>query len=197
MKIVVTGFEPFGNINTNPSELVINHLTASSEYELITQVLPTEFKLAGNLIRQLVQTHQPDVLISIGVAQGRTYLSLERVALNLMDATIPDNAGIVADGQSICPDSPNAYLSTMQLNHIRDTLQQHGFPIKISNHAGAYVCNYVYFCALDEIHSLNLNTQCTFLHIPHVINDNTPINQLALMGIVKAVESMITVLSKG
>jgi pyroglutamyl-peptidase len=155
MKILLTGFEPYGVVEVNPSEQVVRRIAARArargQNNLYTEILPTEFVAAGKRIRQLIRKLRPGAVLCLGVAPSRDKISLERIALNLNDDPLPDNAGRVRAGRRIVPGGPVAYWSTLPLERIRKQLEKRGVPVSYSNHAGTYLCNHVFYVARHEI----------------------------------------------
>ncbi|GAB1420936.1 pyroglutamyl-peptidase I [Anaerolineales bacterium] len=190
MKILLTGFEAFEGVEDNPSQWLMEHFaalqTAFTEAELLCFTLATAYEGAGEKIRQLIDHHQPDLILCTGVAAGRSELSLERVALNLNQSEIADNEGERREGSFIREGAALAYHSSSDVQRIKEKLNQQGMPLKVSNHAGTYVCNHVYFCALDEIQEYRPVPPCLFMHIPQVSGQ-----ALALWGLVKSVEMIL------
>jgi pyroglutamyl-peptidase len=168
--ILMTGFGPFGNVEKNPSQALIEELNLSADLatnaQLKTEILPVIYGDAVDRIRALIHEHEPDFLISFGVAARRENVCPERVALNLKDTQQPDNAGNTPEGELIFSESPLAYFSNLPLLEIRDFLQIAGIPTEISNHAGAYICNAVFFAAAHEIETTGRTTEFGFIHIP-------------------------------
>ncbi|MBI2815408.1 MAG: hypothetical protein HYX72_00565 [Acidobacteria bacterium] len=167
MRILLTGFEPFGAAKTNPSELIVRRIASESArrgYDLVAEVLPTEFRTAGKKIRNLIRLVKPDAVICLGVAATRDAICLERFALNVDDEASPDNAGHVRAGSAIVRDGPLAYQSTLPLKPLMKALQAEGVKAKISNHAGTYVCNHVFYVARHETERLGI--PCGFIHVP-------------------------------
>lgn len=168
MKILVTGFEPFPNEDVNPSWEVGGMLT---EYrldgvEIIAKRLPIIYSLAAfNLQRYLIQ-EKPDIFVGLGQAQERTNISLERVGLNIREASIPDNHGYLAQGEPIIQGAPVAYFSNFNLGGIVKSLQKNGIPACISNTAGTYVCNEILFSALHHQAQFKTPSLAGFVHIP-------------------------------
>ena len=172
MKTLLTGFGPFGNVTDNPSQLIVENLAERAREgqwpDLVADVLPTEFAGAGNRIAQLIREHRPERVICLGVAKGTGSIRLERVALNLDDTSVPDNAGVYLEGKKIVPDGPLAYWSTLPIEDMCGELQGRGIPANISNHAGTYVCNHVFYVARHEIELLGSSAPCGFIHLPDV-----------------------------
>lgn len=201
MKILITGFEPFGEIEINPSQVIVEALaeTATNDVasELVTVVLPTEYDHAGEEIRRLIRQRTPDIVLCLGVSARRQGLHLERVALNLDDGELPDNAGELREGQPILDDAPPAYFSTLPLKALHTVLAERQVPVTISNHAGAYVCNHVYYLALHEIQQLGLDALCGFIHLPLVGGgEDAPDAKLQVLGLVKAIEYTLDLLKE-
>ena len=164
--IVITGFTAFAGVDVNPSQAIIEHIQAQKFDDVVAEVLPVTFQTAGERVRELIREHQPHAMIMLGVASGRNAINLERFALNINDAKIPDNDGKQADGQVIVPNGADAYRSTLPLAVMETRLDAQKIPVVYSNHAGAYVCNHVFYCARHEIETLGLDVPCGFIHIP-------------------------------
>ncbi len=169
-KILITGFNPFAGAAVNPSQLIVEQLVRRPRdrggWTLTGETLPTEFGGAERRMRELIQTQRPDAVLSIGLAGSAEGIRLERVALNVDDAIIPDNAGDQARGRLIVPDGPAAYWSTLPIQEMLAALQARGIPAVISNHAGTFVCNHVMYVARDEIERLGLAARSGFIHVP-------------------------------
>ena len=146
-KILLTGFNAFGTVRENPSQLVVEAIASRGWPDLTAAVLPTEFALAGRRIRALIRRHRPELIVCLGVAQGIPAIHLERVALNLDDTEAPDNAGRIHAAKRIVKGGPLAYESTLPIIKMRERLRARGIPAAISNHAGTYVCNHVFYVA--------------------------------------------------
>jgi len=203
MTTLLTGFNRFGDLEVNPRQLIVESLAERprtlTNVNLVAEVLPTEFIGAGNRISQLIRQHRPEMVVCLGLGAGLGEIHLERVALNLDDGGMPDNAGVSRTGQSIVPDGPLAYQSTLPLVQMREALRQRGIPASISNHAGTYVCNHVFYLARHEIERLGIGSMCGFIHVPQ-ISENTgtgalPMFGLALDVMMEAVECCLNVRS--
>jgi pyroglutamyl-peptidase len=152
---LVTGFEPFGGETLNPSKEVLQHLPDHiGPAQIITAVLPVEFARSQIVLFGLLEEYQPEVLIMLGEAGGRGKISLERVALNWMEARIPDHAGFRPTGEHIFPDAENALFSTLPLEQMYTHLERAQIPVEYSLSAGSYVCNSTFFAALDYLQDL-------------------------------------------
>ena len=167
MKILLTGFTPFGTVAVNPSQLIVECIAERGRFpDLVTEILPVEYVRAGARLRQLIHESQPEAVVCLGVAESRSAINLERVALNVNDASIPDNAGDLASGQRIVEDAPVAYWSTLPIEKMRDELAKRNIPVTISNHAGAYLCNHAFYVTRHEIECLGWEIPCGFIHVP-------------------------------
>lgn len=166
-KIVITGFEPFDNEKINPSqELLTFEEINQTNLEIYKLLLPVTIKEAGNMITKMINEQNPDYLISFGLNGRKTHIALERVAINMVDARIPDNNGEQPKDMIIKKDGPVAYWSTLPLRTMEIKLKEAGIPAKISYSAGTYICNYVMYSALHFIKEKGLNTKAGFIHIP-------------------------------
>ena len=167
MRVLLTGFEPFGGAATNPSGEVVQRLAASGHpgVELATAVLPVAFAESGERLRQAVDAHRPDVIIALGLAEGRTGITPERVAINLDDARIADNAGAQPTDELIEPQGPDGRFTTLPVKAIVDALQHAGLPASVSLSAGSYVCNHVFY-VLQSLAAERPGLRSGFVHVP-------------------------------
>ncbi len=170
MRILLTGFEPFGDFAVNPSQAIVERLAAGYTlergYDLCTAILPVAYAEAGERILALLAETRPDAVLLLGVAGKRSTLSLERVALNLDEAAKPDNRGEVTEGRLIVPGGPVGYWSTLPLPRFYAALVEHGIPVSMSHDAGAYLCNHVFYVARHALESANRPIPCGFIHVP-------------------------------
>jgi pyroglutamyl-peptidase len=181
MHLLLTGFEPFGALPFNPSERIVREIARLAPQapvtRLTTEIIPTEYDLAGRRIAERLAALQPDILLALGVAETRPEINLERVALNLDDAAKPDNAGALRDGIAIATQGPLARRTDWDLVPLAKGLRQAGFATTVSNYAGAYVCNHLYYCALAAIAERKLATRALFVHVP-MIGEAWPLERL-------------------
>jgi pyroglutamyl-peptidase len=204
MVILVTGFEPFGGLDVNPSQQIVEALARTSSRPsgivLETEILPCVFRAAGERIAELIRQHRPDAVVSLGLAASTAPIRLERVAVNVNDATRPDNSGDLASGRTIVQDGPVGYWSTLPLERMRDEVQGREIPAMISNHAGAYVCNHVFYSARHEIERLGWATPCGFIHVPLLAGQIDPSSgvqgSMTIDTMVEAVEACLGVLAE-
>ena len=167
MKILITGFEPYNQHPVNPSQLLVQNLPDQfQEVILIKGILPVHHTLGPQKLLALLKDHQPDAVVAFGLATSRAKISLERVAINLMDYTIADNAGVTIANQPIDEHGPTAYFSTLPLERLLTDLTGAGFPAEISLSAGAYLCNQVFYTLLHTLALQNKHIPAGFIHLP-------------------------------
>jgi pyroglutamyl-peptidase len=203
VKIVLTGFGPFGEHEINPSQIVVEAIAerarGAGRHDVYARVLPVAYEAAGAAIRSLIASCEPDAVLCLGLAAGRNALTLERVALNLDDTEQADSAGETRQGQYIVPGGPVAYWSTLPLEAMREALETQGIAVGFSNDAGAYVCNHVFYVARHELERRSSGAPCGFVHLPLLAEqsgspqDGSPHLDRAMM--VRAVECCLEVLA--
>lgn len=192
-RVLLTGFEPFGGDSTNPSGDAVRQVAAEWDgaATLITEVLPVTFVGASARLRELIAAHAPDVVIATGLAGGTTSIRVERIAVNLIDARIPDNAGDQPIDESSVPGAPNALFATLPVKAIAAAIQDAGIPASVSHTAGTFVCNHVFFTALDAAPS---GTRAAFIHVPWATGQSSDGSfELPLDDVVRAVHLAIDV----
>lgn len=192
IRILLTGFEPFGKNTVNPSEMVVREI-AAVQFEgtvVDTLVFPVSFERASAMLKQWLAAHpRYDYIISMGVAGNRECLSLERVAINCMDAAGPDNDGFVPQDQPVDSTAPVAYFTTLPIKQMKEWLMNEtDIPVKVSNTAGTYVCNTLFFSAINDITQQEISTKCGFIHLPSL--QNMPLETMA-HGIVVIINNLI------
>jgi pyroglutamyl-peptidase len=200
MKLLLTGFEPFGGSHVNPSIQVVRILADSplEGMDLHTAMLPVDRVSGPATLVLAVESFKPDVVLCLGQATGRSVLSIERVALNLLDYTIPDNSGAVITDEQIVPDGPTAYFSTLPVREIRDAVQAVGVPSELSLSAGAFLCNQVLYTLLHHVAVNKLPIKVGFIHMPalpeQVIDRPSSVPSMSLETMVKGVGAAINAL---
>ena len=167
MKILLTGFEPFDKSPINPSEQIVQTLTQEiiPDVSLEAAILPVDLELGPETLLKAVNCTKPDAVLCLGQASRRTVISIERVAVNLLDFRIPDNAGNQVTDQPIIAGAPAAYFTTLPVRRIYETLKQKGIPAELSLSAGAYLCNQVIYTLLHHLESQNLKIPAGFIHL--------------------------------
>ena len=167
MKLLVTGFCAFGGNAENPTEALLRLLPGQvAGCELHTLLLPVEFARAGRLLTEEIDRLCPDAVLSLGLAASREAISVERAALNLIDARIPDNAGAQPVDAPVVPGAPAAYFATVDPRPVAAAIERSGFPAALSASAGLYVCNAVYYACLHHAATHNHAYYALFIHVP-------------------------------
>lgn len=170
-KLLITGFEPFGGENINPSwEAVLRLPNAINEYELKKLLVPVVFGEAASAVVAAAKELSPDVILCIGQAGGRNSITPELVAINLRHAPIPDNKGNQPKDEPIISGGQNAYFSTLPARKIAEAIHATGTPSQVSYSAGAYVCNELLYTLLARFE--NSDTRVGFIHIPYCAEQN-------------------------
>jgi pyroglutamyl-peptidase len=194
MRVLITGFKPFNGQPVNPSEMLLmrvpDYFTNRPEVELTTDILPVSFSRSRFRLCELIDKTDPDLVILCGYAEVRSNLSLERIALNLNDASISDEDGEVPLNQTIAPDLPLALRSTIDIEDVVRLCEKDNILVEISNYAGAYVCNHVLFTALQKSEPDTRDYKACFLHIP-VMPENVPEQGDYFLSGLKCIASII------
>ena len=168
--ILLTAFEPFGGAETNITQSILSLLPDSfADWAIEKVCLPVSFKRAPIALREAIATYSPDLVIMLGQCPIGENIRLERFALNMMDSHKADNDGYCPSEDTIYHDAPLAYRTAFHIKTIANHLQEEQLPVAISNSAGLYVCNRVYYEALY------LQQKAIFIHIPK----NFPTEQAA------------------
>ena len=198
MKILVTGFDPFGGEIINPAFEVVKRLKENiAGAEVIKLQVPTAFNASiENTIKKIKEIN-PDFVLSIGQAGGRSAISVERVGININDARIADNLRQQPVDVKIDEEGENAYFASIPIKAIAEAIRSKNIPAAVSDSAGTYVCNHLMYGVLNYIHKENLNIKAGFIHIPflfeQIINKpNTPAMDLDSM--VTAIETAIEII---
>lgn len=165
-RILITGFEPFGGQSLNPSLEVARalHGQVIEGAEVIGLELPCVFDQALVQLRAALAQHRPAVVLALGQAEGRCDISFERVAINVNDARIADNAGAQPVDTPVVPDQPNAFFSTLPIKRLVAGLRAAGIPASVSSSAGTFVCNHVFYGLQQALHGQGLRSG--FVHLP-------------------------------
>ncbi len=165
-KLLITGFEPFGGENINPSWEALSRLPSEiNGYSLTKLLLPVTFGNAAEKVMKAADEISPDVILSIGQAGGREAVTPELVGINLRHTKIPDNSGYKPIDEPIIEGGACAYFSTLPVRKMAEAINSAGIPSKVSYSAGTYVCNDVIYTLLARFQ--NSNTKVGFIHIPY------------------------------
>jgi pyroglutamyl-peptidase len=168
MVTVIQGFGPFGEFSVNPSELLVRSLAERGESDVHAEVLPVSMDRAAAEIPRLMAKLQPQAWLGVGLAAGRTALSIEAVAVNLADwpESDADADGVSITRRPIAPDGPAAHLTTLPAEPILRAWHQAGIPGYLSQTAGSYLCNFSFYTAAQAAWTLDRPCMVGFLHVP-------------------------------
>lgn len=192
--LLITGFDPFGGENINPSWETVKRLPDEiGSYRLHKLQIPTRFGVAAEKVLETARMIVPDAIISVGQAGGRKGITPEVVAINLQEASIPDNAGHQPTDTPVAAHGPAAYFSTLPVRRMVESIRETGLPSNLSFSAGAFVCNDVMYTLLH--HFQGTQVQCGFIHVPFLpeqAKENVP--SLSLDEMVKGITAAIAAL---
>lgn len=168
MKIILTGFAPFGGETVNPSYQAIKMLPDTLDgCELIKLEMPVSFDVCASLLEWMISLYQPDAVICLGQAGGRTAITPEYVAINLKHSVIPDNSGVSFTDQPVLPSAPTAYFSNLPVRRMVKDMQNAGLPAFVSYSCGTFVCNCMMYQLLHLIHTSYPDLKGGFIHVPY------------------------------
>ena len=200
MKILITGFDPFGGESVNPAFEAVKLLPDTiAGAQIIKQEVPTEFGRAGEVLEAAMNASKPDVVICIGQAGGRSAITPEKVGINIMDGRIPDNSGYQPVDVTIREDGETAYFTSLPVKAMVQKMKDAGIPAALSYTAGSYVCNYLMYTLLYLIDKKFPSVRGGFIHVPYAMEQvvNKPLgtpsmdlHQIA-RGLEKAVEAIV------
>lgn len=191
-RILLTAFEPFGGDDVNPSLQLLHALENRSDVDACT--VPVVFQDSAETVLRQLPGH--DVVVLLGLAKGRIGITVERVAINVDDASIPDNAGAQPVGQPICTDGASAYFSTLPIKAIVESMRSTGVPASISNSAGTYVCNHLMYSVLHALRDTSV--RAGFIHVPatpELVQNAPDTPSLPLEDMVRALNAALDLLS--
>ena len=160
-KILVTGFEAFDKSALNPSAEIVKALKGD---DLVTEILPVVFGQASAQLRELIDLHKPSAVLCLGQAEGRSEMTPERIAINLDNARITDNAGNQPLEQRIIADGPDGHFSTLPIEKMVAAMKAAGIPASISLSAGTFVCNHIFYVLQDYLKDSSVKSG--FMHVP-------------------------------
>ena len=201
MRILFTGFTPFGGESVNPAWMAVSDLP--KEYDgnqIYTLEIPTEFEKGYLAIREFLKNQTVDAVICVGQAGGRAKISVEKVALNYMDGSIPDNGGYMPRRMPIAEDGSDGYFSTIPVEDIVEHLKECKIPANVSLTAGSYVCNDTLYRLLYNFKKENLAIKAGFIHVPYapeqVLDKQSVVPCMELSTITKALLEIVVYISK-
>lgn len=191
-KVLLTGFEPFGTATSNPSGKIVKQISGDN---IVTGILPVTYAQSAERLLALIAEHNPNVVICLGQAEGRTQITPEKIAINLDDARLPDNAGVQRSDVKILDDGPDAYFTTLPIKEMVDAAKAAGVPASVSLSAGAFLCNHVFYVAQNKFAGTKVRSG--FVHVP-LMDSQAPefpgMPTMPLDQMVTAVRAMLEVL---
>ena len=196
--VLLTGFNAFGGEAINPSWLVAQALHGEilQGHLVVAAQLPTEFAASGKRLSALLREHQPALVLCLGLAGGRACLSLERIAINIQDARIADNAGAQPIDLSVIKSGPAAYFSTLPIKAILQALTAVNIPVEVSQTAGTFVCNHVFYALMHALKKQRgaVKARGGFVHVPYLPEQGLPCMTLEHMvrGLRAAINCALT-----
>ena len=199
MTILITAFEPFGGEDRNPSLEALQRLPEFIGGVRIQKLaLPTAFYEAPKQAIAALDAHRPDAVVCLGQAGGRAGITIERVAINVDDARIPDNLGQQPVDEPIAKEGPAAYFCTLPIKKILAAIQNAGLPANISDSAGTYVCNHLVYALLHHAATQGLDICIGFIHLPFMASQaegrTPPVPFLSLDSIEKGIRAALQAL---
>ena len=202
MRILITGFDPFGNDTVNPAYEAVKLLPDRiSGAEIVKLEIPTVFGKCDHVVHDAILAHKPDIVRSVGQAVGRFDISVELVAVNIADGRIPDNDGNQPTGQTIRERGENAYFATLPVKAMVDRIRARGIPASVSYTAGSYVCNYIMYCVLHMVATEFPGLKAGFIHVPFMPSQaigkpaNTP--TMSIETTAAAIEAAVEAIVEG
>lgn len=172
MKVLISGFEPFGEMKTNPTMELLQMIKEETfqHLEVHTILLPVIYSECGKIMVDKIKQIEPDAVIALGVAKGRASLQFEQIAINMEDTgsenEISDNADDSPNGRLVKSDGPDGIFTTLPIRHLVNALRQNGVPAAISNSAGTYICNTTMYFMLHHIQNTGAKIPAGFIHVP-------------------------------
>ena len=195
MKVLVTGFDPFGGEKLNPALEAIKSLPSEIQgAEVRWLEVPTVFYKSAKILEEEIRLYQPDIVLCVGQAGGRKGLTPERVAINQDDARIPDNEGNQPIDRPIQLDGPPAYFSSLPIKAMVQAIKEEGLTASVSNTAGTFVCNHLMYQVLYLVEKEFPNIKAGFMHIPYMaeqVVDKPHTPAMDLVDIVRGIEVAI------
>ncbi len=172
-KVLITGFEAYGNTPVNPAESAAKALDGAyfGGAEIISKVVPNNFFEAIEVVREAIKEVQPEIVVMLGEYGGRSMITVERLAQNFNDSTrygLADNKGVVLQGEPTVPDGPAAYYATLPIRAMVKAMREAGVPADISDTPGTFVCNHLMYGVLHVISTNNLAIRAGWVHLPHL-----------------------------
>lgn len=195
MKILLTGFEPFGGESINPAKEAVKLVKDEIKgAQIVKCYVPVVFGKAIDTVYEAMKKENPDAVLLIGQAGGRYEITPERIAINCDDGRIPDNEGNQPVDQPVVADGPAAYFSTLPVKKMVEYMKNVNIPAAISNSAGTYVCNHLMYGVLNHIEKEFPNAIGGFMHVPYLheqVMNKKEVASLSKEDVVKGIEASL------
>jgi len=190
--ILLTGFAPFEGAAINPSWEAVSALKGKriAGHRVVARELPTEFGASLKTLRAAIRDSKPSLVLCVGLAAGSTRISLERVAINVDDARIPDNAGAQPVDVAVVAGGPAAYFATLPLKAMLVALREAGIPAEVSQTAGTFVCNHVFYGLMHALRRRS-TVRAGFIHVPYPALQTAAGTDLTLQRMIEALRIAI------
>lgn len=201
MKIVITGFDPFGGEKINPAWEAVKSLPDKiGDIEVVKVQVPTVFKKSAKKLFEAIDREKPDAVVCVGQAGGRFDITVERVGINIEDGRIPDNEGYQPIDTAIFEDGENAYFATLPIKAMVDEMKKENVPASVSNSAGTYVCNHLMYSLLYYLDKKGLkDVRGGFVHVPFIpeqVVDKKNMPSMELSRITRGLEIALKAISE-
>lgn len=194
MKLLLTAFDPFGGQTINPALEAVKLVAPQIEdISVIKLEIPTVFDISIERLYEAIALHKPDAVLCVGQAGGRKAITPERIAINIDDAGIPDNAGNQPIDRTIREDGENAYFATLPIKAMVANIREAGIPAQVSNSAGTFVCNHLMYGLLYTLNKHYPAAKGGFVHVPYIPQQVTDsaVPSMELTDIVRGLECAI------
>lgn len=199
MKLLLTGFEPFGGEKVNPALEAVRLVAQEiAGWEIVKLRVPTVFGASVDTVAEAIRRERPDAVLCIGQAGGRCDLTPERVAINIDDARIADNAGNQPIDEPVAGDGPAAYFATLPVKAMAAAIREAGLPASVSNTAGTFVCNHLMYGVLHLLAKEYPAVRGGFMHVPFAPEQvaSRPAPSMAVRDIARGIEAAIRAIAQ-
>lgn len=194
MRVLITGFDPFGGEKINPAWEAVKKIGEIEGLEIIKYQIPTVFKKSAELLFKKIDEVNPEVVVCVGQAGGRYDITVERIGINIDDARIEDNEKNQPIDKKIFGDGENAYFSTIPIKAIVDEMKKNKIPASVSNTAGTFVCNHILYSLLYFLNKKKKKIRGGFIHVPYLteqVIEKKNMPYMNLETIVKGLEAAL------
>ncbi len=194
-KILITAFEPFGNDTINPTEGILERIPDFLyDVKVIKQTLPVVYNHAFERLVPLIEKHNPELILLLGLSKGRSHVCLERVAINVSDGKLPDNLGTALSHETIEAQGPDGLFTSLPVKIIEQRFKDRKQTAVISNTAGTYVCNNLYYKTLHYVKTFSKKAKVGFIHVPAtpaMVHDQTGMPSMRVTEMYEAIMTII------